>query len=136
MSKLNKPIGEKIKVTNRFFSSKEVKELGIDLKEVQEKMKNRITKKLIILSGAGDPENEKYKKVYDVIVSYANNIGYDEVIIQGWEGQISFIKEGFLDFNEATIQAVSLFKKIDSESYHYDVICRSFETIVHPVKKS
>jgi len=41
MSKSNKPKNEKIKVTNRFISVKEVKELGIDLKEVQENMNSK-----------------------------------------------------------------------------------------------
>lgn len=38
MRKTNKPKDEKIKVINKFISAKEVKELDIDLKEVEIKI--------------------------------------------------------------------------------------------------
>jgi len=84
-------------------------------------------KKLIILSGAGDPEKEKFKQVYNVIVNYAKNIGYDEIQIQGWKGQTSFSENGFLNLKSATELAISLFEKAEADK-SYDVICRSFGT--------
>lgn len=88
-------------------------------------MNNR---KLIILSGTGDPENETYKKVYNVIVEHANKLNYREIFIQGWKGQGSFIEKGFLNMNDATESAILLFEKIERDSDEYDVICRSFGT--------
>lgn len=85
-------------------------------------------KKLIILSGAGDPENEKYKKVYNLITNYAKKLNYEDIIIHGWTGQESNAKKGVLNMTESTESAILLFKKIESDNVPYDVICRSFGT--------
>lgn len=88
-------------------------------------MKN---KKLVILSGAGDPENEKYKKVYDLIIHYAKTLCYSEIIIHGWKGQDSYSEKGFLNMTDATVSAISFFEKLEKDNVRYDVICRSFGT--------
>jgi len=85
-------------------------------------------RKLIILSGAGDPENEKYKIVYNLIIHFAETLNYGEIIIQGWVGQASNAEKGFLNMSEATESATSLFKKHEENEIGYDVICRSFGT--------
>ena len=83
-------------------------------------------RKLIILSGAGDPENPKYMKVYNLIVDYAKRLNYGEIIIQNWKGQDSFMEKGFLNMKDATNTATHLFMNIEDSGNEYDVICRSF----------
>lgn len=87
-----------------------------------------INRKLIILSGAGDPENEKYKKVYYIISKFAKAINYNEIVIHGWKGQDSNSRKGLLNMTEATNSALLLFKKHEESEVGYDVICRSFGT--------
>lgn len=88
-------------------------------------MNNR---KLIILSGGGDPENEKYKKVYNVILGFAKKLNYEETLIKGWKGQHSYSEDGFINMGEATESAISLFNETEEQDVSYDVICRSFGT--------
>ncbi len=85
-------------------------------------------KKLVILTGMGDPKNSKYQKVYELITTEAKRLNYDEIIILGWKGQNSFTETGVFNFKEATQTAIEFFQKIEESDINYDVICRSYGT--------
>jgi hypothetical protein len=87
-----------------------------------------MNKKLVILPGGGDPENEIYKQVYSVIINYAKAVGYNEIEIKKWKGHLSNPEVGNLDMNEATDSAIHFFEKLENEGNQYNVICRSFGT--------
>jgi hypothetical protein len=82
--------------------------------------------KLIILSGAGDPDSHKYKPVYENIIQEAKRRGFDDVVMQGWCGQHSYKQEGTLSFNAAVIKTKQLIKQYENQQEPYGVICRSF----------
>lgn len=83
---------------------------------------------LIILSGGGDPKNEKYEKVYEVISDFGRKLDYKNITIQGWKGQFSFGDIGFINMTEATDAAIELLKGAEESDMPYDVIGRSFGT--------
>jgi len=89
-----------------------------------------MNKTLYVLSGAGDPENELYAQVYNLIGKGAKERGYDRVVIQGWPGQRSYAHGGALNQTDAAAIAVALLSKADATGEPYDVICRSFGTTV------
>lgn len=85
---------------------------------------------LYILSGAGDPENDLYRKAYDLIRSHAIKLGYGDIVTQGWPGQKSFPGEGVLNQAHSVDLAVELLKAAEDNGVKYDVICRSYGNTV------
>lgn len=85
-------------------------------------------RRLLILSGLGDPKNSKYITVYDNIISYANQLDYEEIFVQGWRGHDSFEDKGFINFEDSTSSCIALLAKVEETGFKYDVICRSYGT--------
>jgi len=85
---------------------------------------------LYILSGAGDPANDLYREVYNLIGSHAKALGYTEVITQGWPGQGSFPDSAVLNQRDSVDLAIELLALAERKEEKYDVICRSFGTMV------
>lgn len=82
--------------------------------------------KLLIFSGAGDPQHGKYKPVYTNIINEAQRRGFDDIHLQGWCGQSSYHQEGFLSFEAALVKTKQVLAKAESANEPYSVICRSF----------
>ena len=82
--------------------------------------------KLIIFSGAGDPNHLKYKPVYENIIDEALTRGYNDILLQGWCGQKSYHQEGFLSYNTAVVKTKQVLLEAETSNVPYDVICRSF----------
>lgn len=89
--------------------------------------------KLIILPGGGSPDNELYSKVYNLLATEAINYGHEYVDTSfRWPGHANTtgIVSGTLTLDGAMKVVVSKLQEYEDKSIEYDLLGRSFGTIV------
>lgn len=89
--------------------------------------------KLLIFSGGGNPSHREYKDAYDLLIENAPRYGYDEVDVSlRWPGQFSEDEraEDALTFDGAVDAASNYLSKHEQEEESYDIVSRSFGTLV------
>jgi pimeloyl-ACP methyl ester carboxylesterase len=89
--------------------------------------------KLIVLPGGGSPDNELYSKVYNLLGAEAINFGYEYVDTSlRWPGHSNKkgIMSGKLTLDGAMEIAVSTIQEYEDKGKEYDLLGRSFGTIV------
>jgi len=84
-------------------------------------------KTLIIIPGGGDPENEIYKKSFQLIKEEALLQGFSNVEVLSFPGHKSYSeKETFLNQKESSIILTKYFNDLESKNIKYSVFARSY----------
>lgn len=83
-------------------------------------------KNLLIFSGSTDPEIDKYKKRYDLVISEAKKRGYDKIKLVGWTGQKSSNSKGTFSMQNAVIDAIIEVEKFNKLGRCFDLIAFSW----------
>lgn len=82
---------------------------------------------LLIAPGAGDPNSELYKQVYELLVSLARAEGYSDIdTFIRWPGQFSFHGPSILTVEHAVAVLGERLARYEVTGVQYDILARSF----------
>ncbi len=86
---------------------------------------------LLILPGLGDPEANKYKAVYNLIITEAKNHNFNHIEIIKWPGQNSSKQKDIKVTLPRCVEEFYVFlKALENKKQLYSIIARSFGCIV------